>query len=123
VKNRRSLLLVIVAVTSLVLLCVDSAEAVEYVEESDRDPQLPQQYDDPPGESYSYVYLYALYNPQTQQYFGIHRDHDYSWKGETGEYRPYVNGQNNPYHPWGETKVSYKYQGDWQADTHAYIMF
>ena len=120
-KNRTNLLLVIVAVASLALLYIDSVEAVEVVDEQVRDPLA--EYDPAPGQSYSYVHLYALYNPETQHYWGIKRDHDYDWIDGTGDYSQYINGANDEHHPWGETIVSYKYTWGWDLDTDAYIMF
>ena len=121
-KNKMCMLLVIAAVISVVILCMDSVEAVEYFEESDRDPDTG--YHAPPGESWSWAYLYALYNPGSGQYYGIKHDHDYDWIKDPPDeqYTKQCNAGDDPYHPWTRTRVHY-YDNGWTLNTEAFVMF
>jgi hypothetical protein len=122
-KNKICIFLVIAAVTSVAVLCIDSVEAVEYFEESDRDPDTG--YHAPPGESWSWAYLYALYNPANGQYWGIKHQHDWDWikNPPTEQYDEQCTAADDKYHPWTNTKVFYYDDGDWVKNTEADVAF
>jgi hypothetical protein len=107
----------VVAVVSMALLWIGSVKAVEYVEETVRDP--PTGWDDAPGISFSYVYQYAYYNPENEQYFNIQQSYDWGWLG-LGSYFQLHGGSKNTYHPTCHTEVWYL-DGTWQKDTEAVI--
>lgn len=117
--NKRCFLEALIVLMFLASLNIGSVMAGIPVEETKRDPTTG--YDPAPGESFSWVYQYGVYNTQTKEYSNIIQSHDYGWVSGTGTYSPYSPQSDDEYHPWVQTYVLYWYDGEWIVDTFAEI--
>lgn len=119
-----SSLAAIAALVFLASLLIIPVAAYIVVEDTKRDPKLPQEFSDPPGESNSWAYQYAHYDPQTQKYSNILQDHAWDINWHIGEMydklTPELPDEDNP---WCETTVLYWIGGDWSIDTHVKIQW
>ncbi len=113
------LIATVFALVSIASLCMNSVYASIPVEEEERDPVTG--YDPPPGESWSWVWQYGEYTPQTQTYHNIQNDHKYNYMHDTGDYWDFWDESKNQYGPWIYQEVWHFHDGTWNPDTCADI--
>jgi hypothetical protein len=117
-----SYLAAIVALAFLASLLIIPVAAYIVVEETKRDPE--QGFSDPPGESWSWAYQYAHYDPETQKYSNILQDHAWDIDWHIGDkYDKHTPELPDEDHPWCETTIEYWIGGDWMIDSHVKIQW